>query len=131
MMLLTYSPQRKHRRFSLLLDFRLHSSRSGRFRKNPLPSLKVAADFNVASLGVSVLPLHASLSTCNWDMPLSASRLAGTQRHSQPLTEDFIEGISIMPFSGLIQWILFGSRMPRTNIIVSQSVGRNYFLPFS
>ena len=97
-MLLTYSPQRKHRRFSLLLDFRLHSSRSGRFRKNPLPSLKVAADFNVASLGVSVLPLHASLSACNRDTPLFVSCLVGIQRRSQPLIEDFFEAIAIMPF---------------------------------
>ena len=62
---LTYSPQRKHWRFSLLLRFRLHSSRSGRFCKNQLPSSKVAADFNVASLGVCVIPMHASLSACN------------------------------------------------------------------
>ena len=81
-----------------MLPFRLHTSRSGRFRKNPLPSLKVAADFNVASLGVSVLPLHASLSTCNRDTPLSMLCLVGTQRRSQPLTEDFIEAIAIMPF---------------------------------
>ncbi len=81
-----------------MLHFYLHTSRSGRFRKNPLPSLKVAADFNVASLGVSVLPLHASLSTCNRDTPLSMLCLVGTQRRSQPLTEDFIEAIAIMPF---------------------------------
>ena len=81
-----------------MLPFRLHTSRSGRFRKNPLPSLKVAADFNVASLEVSVLPLHASLSTCNQDASLSASYLTGTQRRSQPLIEDFIEAIAIMPF---------------------------------
>ena len=62
---LTYSSQRKHWRFSLLLRFHLHSSRSGRFCKNPLPSLKVAADFNVASSWVSVTPLHASLSACD------------------------------------------------------------------
>ena len=67
-------------RFSLLLRFRLHSSRSGRFCKNPLPSSKVAADYSIASLRVSV--------PC----------LAGAQGRSQPLTEDFIEAIAIMPF---------------------------------
>ena len=35
-------------RFSLLLRFRLHSSRSGRFCENPLPSSKVAADYSGA-----------------------------------------------------------------------------------
>ena len=67
-------------RFSLLLRFRLRSSRSGRFYENPLPSSKVAADYSVASLWVSV--------PC----------LAGAQGRSQPLTEDFIEAIAIMPF---------------------------------
>ena len=81
-----------------MLRFRLHSSRSGRFRKNLLLSLKVAADYSVASLGVSVLPLHASLSTYNWDTPLPVLCLTGTQRRSQPLIEDFTEEISIMPF---------------------------------
>ena len=33
-------------RFSLLLRFRLRSSRSGRFCENPLPSSKVAADYS-------------------------------------------------------------------------------------
>ena len=84
---LTYSSQRKHWRFSLLLRFHLHSSRSGRFCKNPLPSLKVAADFNVASLVVYAIPLHTSLSACNRDTPLSVSCLIGIQRHSQPCKE--------------------------------------------
>ena len=70
-----------------MLRFRLHSSRSGRFCKNPLPSLKVAADFNVASLGVYVIHLHASLSAYNRDSPLSISCLIGIQRHSQPCKE--------------------------------------------
>ena len=35
-------------RFSLLLRFRLHSSRSGRFRENPLPCLKIVADYSGA-----------------------------------------------------------------------------------
>jgi len=35
------------------------------FSENLLLSPKVAADYNGASLGVSVLPLHTSLSTCN------------------------------------------------------------------
>ena len=35
---------------------------------------------------------------CNRDMPLSMLCLVGTQRRSQPLTEDFIEEIAIMPF---------------------------------
>ena len=81
-----------------MLRFRLHSSRSGRFCKNLLLSLKVAADYSVASLGVSVLPLHASLSTYNWDTPLPVLCLTGTQKRLQPLIEDFTEEISIMPF---------------------------------
>ncbi len=68
-------PQLKHVGFLLLLRFRLHSSRFGRFCRNPLPSLKVASVLNVASLGVSVLPLHASLSACNRDMPLFHSSI--------------------------------------------------------
>ena len=84
---LTYSSQRKHWRFSLLLRFHLHSSRSGRFCKNPLPSLKVAADFNVASSWVSVIPLHTSLSAYNRDSPSSISCLIGIQRRSQPCKE--------------------------------------------
>ncbi len=85
-------------RFSLLLRFRLHSSRSGRFCENPLPSSKVAADYSIASLWVSVLPLHASLSACNRDTSLSVPCLAGAQGRSQPLTEAFIEAIAIVPF---------------------------------
>ena len=67
--------------------FRLNPSRSGRFCKNPLPSLKVAADFNVASLVVYAIPLHTSLSACNRDTPLSVSCLIGIQRRSQPCKE--------------------------------------------
>ena len=55
--------------------------------ENPLPSSKVAADFNGASLWVSVLPLHASLSACDRDSPSSISCLIGIQRHSQPCKE--------------------------------------------
>ena len=84
---LTYSPQRKHPRFSLLLRFRLHSSLSGRFCKNQLPSLKVAADFNVASSWVSVIPLHTSLSAYNRDSPSSISCLIGIQGRPQPCKE--------------------------------------------
>ncbi len=55
-------------RLPLLLCFSLH--RSGRFCGNPLTSFGVSPVQRVAPLGVSVLPLHASLSTCNRDTPL-------------------------------------------------------------
>ena len=71
-----------------MLRFRLHPSRSRRFCKIPLPSFKVVPVLNVASLGVSVLPLHASLSACNRDMPLVRSSVQTAERgHSQPHVE--------------------------------------------
>ncbi len=51
--------------------FRLHSSRSGRFCGNPLPSFGVFPVLKVATLWVSVLHLHTSLSACNRDVSLS------------------------------------------------------------
>ena len=56
------------------------------------------ASFEYKGVAVSVLPLHASLSACNRDTPLFVSCLVGIQRRSQPLIEDFIEAIAIMPF---------------------------------
>ena len=63
-------PQLKHVGFSLLLRFRLHSSRSGRFCMNLLQSFGVFPVLKVAPLWVSVLHLHTSLSACNRDMSL-------------------------------------------------------------
>ena len=60
----------KLRRFSLLHLFPHHFSRSGGFCENPLRSFEVFTVLEVAPLGVSVLPLHASLSACNLDIPL-------------------------------------------------------------
>ena len=78
-------PQLKHVGFLLLLRFRLHSSRSGRFCRNPLPCFKAIPVLNVASLGISVFPLHASLSACNRDMPLfHSSAQTAVWWHSQP-----------------------------------------------
>jgi hypothetical protein len=62
-----------------------HFSRSGGFCENPLRSFEVFTALEVAPLGVSVLPLHASLSACNRDMSLSCSSVwAVEQGHSQP-----------------------------------------------
>ena len=62
-----------------------HFSRSGGFCENPLLSFEVFTALEVAPLGVSVLPLHASLSACNRDMSLSCSSVrAVEQGHSQP-----------------------------------------------
>jgi len=85
MLNLTHSPLLKHRRFSLLHLFPHHFSRSGGFCLNPLRSFEVVTALNVAPPGVSVLPLHASLSACNRDMSLSCSCVwTLEQEHSQP-----------------------------------------------
>ncbi len=68
-------PLLKHVGFLLFLMIRLHPSRSGRFCRNQLLSFKVDAGYGVASLGISVFPLHASLSTCNWNMPFACTML--------------------------------------------------------
>ena len=74
----------KLRRFSLLHLFPHHFSRPGGFCDNPLRSFEVFTALEVAPLGVSVLPLHASLSACNRDMSLSCSSVrAVEQEHSQ------------------------------------------------
>ena len=71
-----------------MLSFRLHPLRSGRFCGNPLPSFGVSPVLRVAPLGVSVLPLHASLSACNRDMPSThSSAQTAERRHSQPHAE--------------------------------------------
>ena len=90
-------PQLKHVGFLLLLRFRLHSSRSGRFCRNPFPSFKVIPVLNVASLGISVFPLHASLSACNRDMPLFHSSVQTvawwhSQPHGEVLSEQSFHG---------------------------------------
>ena len=69
-MLTDILPQLKHVGFSLLLRFRLHSSRSGRFCMNLLQSFGVFPVLKVAPLWVSVLHLHTSLSACKRDMSL-------------------------------------------------------------
>ena len=86
--------------FLLLLRFSLHSSRSGRFCRNPLPSFKVIPVLNVASLGISVFPLQASLSACNRDMPLFHSSVqTAVWWHSQP----HVEVLSEQSFHGDFQ----------------------------
>ncbi len=78
-------PQLKLVGFSLLLPFRLHPSRSGRFCLNPLPSFGVFPALKVAPLEVSVLSLHASLSVCNRDMSSTRFSAQATEwRHFQP-----------------------------------------------
>ena len=109
-------------KFSLLLRIRLHSLQSGWFCKNLLRSLKVTTWYSITSLGVPVLPLHASLSTCNWNMPLPVLCLTGTQRRSQPLTEDFVEEISIMPFFRTYPMDYLLIPISWINIVVSQFI---------
>jgi len=90
-------PQLKLVGFSLLLPFRLHPSRSGRFCLNPLPSFGVFPVLKVAPLEVSVLSLHASLSACNRDMSLSIPlpRLRNgdiPQPHAEVLSDQSLHG---------------------------------------
>ncbi len=87
-MLTDILPQLKHVGFSLLLRFRLHSSRSGRFCMNLLQSFGVFPVLKVAPLWVSVLHLHASLSVCNVDTSsIRSSAQTAERRHSQPHAE--------------------------------------------
>jgi len=85
------------RRFSLFLRFCFHSSRSRQFCGNLLQSSGVAPVLNVASLGISVFPLHASLSACNRDMfQIHSSAKTAEWEHSQPhgevLSEQSVHG---------------------------------------
>jgi len=66
----------------------------------------VSVALRVAPLGVSVLPLHASLSACNLDMPLSTALGAGCGGIPNRSWTGFVVGVSCMPspkglFAGL------------------------------
>ena len=69
-------------------------------------SFEVVPALNVAPLGVSVLPLRASLSACNLDMPLSTALGAGCGGIPNRSWTGFVVGVSCMPspkglFAGL------------------------------
>lgn len=67
-----------------MLSFRFHSSWFGRFCKNILPCFDVFPDLKVASLWVSVLHLHTSLTVCNRDMPSPHSSAQTAERRHPP-----------------------------------------------
>ncbi len=72
----------KARSFSLLLRFRLHPSRFGRFCKNPFTSSNIFTVLKITFLLVSAFHVHTSLSACNGDMPSTHSPVqTEEQRH--------------------------------------------------
>jgi len=76
--------------------------KTGRHFADILSSLKlggsgVSVALRVAPLGVSVLPLHASLSACNLDMPLSTAPGAGCGGIPNRSWTGFVVGVSCMP----------------------------------
>jgi hypothetical protein len=88
-----------------------------RFAEPPLLSFDVVPALDVAPLGVLLLPLHASLSACNLDMPLPAIQEGRLRRHSKPALSWFCASILHASSGGLIYRTFHTSYLSTLNIL--------------